>query len=207
MENKETKYSETEEKIIEAAQQVFIEKGSDGARMKEIAEKAGINKALLHYYFRTKDKLFEGIFKQIFRRFIPKIQETLNSEELDLFGKIEFFCQSYTNLLMKNPMIPMFILREINKNPERLAKIIKNVGIVPEIFISQVADAVKASRIISISPYQLIVNLISLAVFPIAARPLLERVLFNGDSKLYDKFLEERKKENAEFIINAIKSK
>jgi TetR/AcrR family transcriptional regulator len=69
--DKPNSYSETERKILQAAREVFQRKGLYGARMQEIADAAGINKALLHYYFRNKDKLFDAIFSDVFQNFIP----------------------------------------------------------------------------------------------------------------------------------------
>ena len=76
----EIKKDNTEEKILNAAQTVFIQKGMDGARMQEIADEAGINKALLHYYFRTKQKLFEAIFKKVFSQIFPNLMDMVHSE-------------------------------------------------------------------------------------------------------------------------------
>ena len=117
----------TEQKILDAAKEVFQQKGMTGARMQEIADKAGINKALLHYYYRTKDKLFEKVFELAFSLFIPKVKEMMISDK-PVFEKIEFFVENYLNLLQKHPYIPGFVISELNRNPEILVKIIgKNI--------------------------------------------------------------------------------
>ena len=87
------KDSNTEQIILKAARKVFTHKGFDGARMQEIADEAGINKALLHYYFRSKDKLFEAIFKEVITTFFPRIISVLTSD-LSLFEKITLFTDS-----------------------------------------------------------------------------------------------------------------
>src|SRR4030095_9462910 len=107
----------SEEKILAAARKVFLEKGMAGARMQDIADEAGINKALLHYYFRSKDKLFETIFAETFSKFLPRVNQILDSE-LPLFEKISTFCETYISQMQQNPYIVLFIMNEVNKHPE-----------------------------------------------------------------------------------------
>jgi AcrR family transcriptional regulator len=103
----------TEEKIFEAATIVFEEEGLTGARMQNIADRAGINKSLLHYYFRTKDHLFEAVFtklaKKMFTKFTPIFEKNLSLEE-----KIRFFFREHISFMQQNPKLPGFILNEIN---------------------------------------------------------------------------------------------
>src|SRR3954454_20198668 len=106
----------TEERILAAAQKVFLAKGMDGARMQDIADEAGINKALLHYYFRSKDKLFEQIFLDVASALLPRIFAILESDR-GLFEKIENFCDEYISQLIETPYVPIFILNEINRQP------------------------------------------------------------------------------------------
>ena len=116
----------TEEKIFEAATEVFVEKGMDGARMQDIANQAGINKALLHYYYRTKEKLFTAVFemiaRKIFRKFAPVFDENLSLED-----KIRFFFKEHITFLQENPGLPGFILNEVNRHPERIKKLLASV--------------------------------------------------------------------------------
>ncbi len=107
----------TEAKILEAAKKVFILNGFDGTSMQQIANEAGINKSLLHYYFRTKEKLFAAVFSFAFQNFVPQIQEILNSD-ISVVIKIERIVAEYMDMLMKNEFIPAFILHEINRNPD-----------------------------------------------------------------------------------------
>src|SRR5208283_4719482 len=106
----------TEEVIFDAARTVFIEKGFEGARMQEIALVAGINKALLHYYYRTKEKLFNAIFERVFSQFIPKVIEFMESDT-GVLDKLSFFIETYIDVLLHNPFIPQFVINEINRNP------------------------------------------------------------------------------------------
>ena len=116
----------TEERIFEAATDVFVDKGMDGARMQDIASHAGINKALLHYYFRTKDQLFNAVFEMIAKRMIKKFAPVFD-ENLSLEEKIRFFFKEHIAFLQENPKLPGFILNEISRNPARIKKLIKNI--------------------------------------------------------------------------------
>ncbi|MFH1319228.1 MAG: TetR/AcrR family transcriptional regulator [Bacteroidota bacterium] len=194
--------------ILEAAKKVFLKKGNAGARMQEIADEAGINKALLHYYYRSKEKLFRAVFRVVFSKLMPKIAEVISSD-LPLFEKIEIFTEKYIDVLSRNPLIPMFILQELDKNPEGLISLIldliKDIGLKPEIFFKQVEYEIKMGNIRHIEPRQLIINMFSMCIFPFLGRPLLQRIIFDNDSKHYDRFLNDRKKEVSKFIINSIK--
>src|SRR6478672_1184281 len=111
----------TEEKILTAARQVFLSRGMDGARMQDIADEAGINKALLHYYFRSKDQLFERIFLEVANSFLPRVFAVLDSDAT-LFEKIEQFCKEYISQVITTPYVPIFILNEINRQPQEFLK-------------------------------------------------------------------------------------
>ncbi len=194
----------TEQKILEAAEDVFIIKGMDGTRMQEIADKAGINKALLHYYYRSKEKLFGAVFKRAIKAFVPKIESTLYGD-MDFFDKIKTIVDSYISLLSKNPFIPMFILKEIHRNPDVLYNAFLETGIDPEHFKQQIQAEMDKGIIRQMAPEHFIVNILSLCIFPFAARPILQRLLFKNEKKAYIKFIEERKELVAEYVIQAIK--
>ncbi len=195
----------TEEKILEAAAQEFIMKGKAGARMQEIADNAGINKALLHYYYRSKDLLFEAVFSTAIRRLLlPRILQVIESET-DVFELIRKFTAIYLDVLNNNPNIPFFIIEEINKNPHRMANIFLKSGLPVQKVISLIEEAIEQGKIRPIEPRQIMVNLVSLSVFPFLGRNLMQSVLFSGERKAYDAFLDSRKTEVAEFIIRSIK--
>ncbi|MCC7466595.1 MAG: TetR/AcrR family transcriptional regulator, partial [Saprospiraceae bacterium] len=108
----------TEQRIFEAAHEVFTQKGMDGAKMQEIADKAGINKALLHYYYRSKEKLYEAVVKAIMAKAVPNVRKVLESD-LPLEEKITRFIDFYIGLISRNTFIPLFIISESNKHPDR----------------------------------------------------------------------------------------
>ncbi len=194
----------TERKILEASKRIFQRKGMYGARMQEIADEAGINKALLHYYFRSKDKLFDAVFQDAAKSFFSKIRELINVDK-PLFEKIEYFVEQYLELLMKNTYIPVFIISEVHQNPERIQNIFLGSGVNPGLVFSNEVNAAAAAGIIHpIDSKQLIINIVGLCVFPIAARPIIKTILNQSDDEFLN-FIEVRKKELANFIINAIK--
>ena len=202
---------DTETKILDAAKEVFQQKGLTGARMQEIADKAGINKALLHYYYRTKDKLFEKVFELAFSLFIPRVKEMMMSEK-SVFEKIEFIVDNYINLLHKHPYIPGFIINELNRNPQMLVQLFeKNVQFKEinlfEKFDNQLQDEVNKGIIRLVDSRNLMTNVIGLCIFPIVARPIIQGIMFNNNKEEYDVFLAQRKKFVTDFIINSIKIK
>ena len=194
----------TEQKILEAAKQVFMEKGLDGARMQDIADRAGINKALLHYYFRSKDKLFDVIFMEEARKFLPRIADIMLSE-IDLFEKIERFVNGYIDMLLQNPLLPIFIINEVNRNAGEMVKKMWGTQRPPVDKIDEhLAKLTKKGVIKPVKAEQLMLNMVSLCVFPFIARPMAQWV-FKKNDKEYIQMMELRKKEVAKFIIDSIR--
>ncbi len=198
---------QTEDKIFEAATIVFEERGMDGARMQDIANKAGINKALLHYYFRTKDLLFEAVFQKVagrmFARFAPLFRENLPIEE-----KIRFFYREHIEFMKQNPRLPAFVLYELNRNPSRIKKIIKNIDFnkLWEMLEAQHKDELEKYNITRESIPQIMSTIAAMSVFPFIARGILEGILENFGVD-FDTYIEERKEFAPEFIIGALKNR
>ncbi len=195
----------TEEKILEAAKKVFRQKGMFGARMQEIADEAGINKALLHYYFRSKEKLFEKVLYESVGHVLPMLSRILN-DEAPLFEKIKHFVEEYISIISQREYMPAFVIQELNMNPEKLLAFINSLEVRPnpQVFFKQVQDEVKAGKIRPIRPEHLLGNMLALCVFPFLIQPMLVKGL-HFDKKYFDLLIAERKKEVAQFIINAIK--
>ncbi len=197
--------SRTEERILRAARSVFTRKGMAGARMQDIADRAGINKALLHYYFRDKDKLFERIFLQEAQLFFPKINMIFSSDQ-PLSEKIIRFVAEYTDEMIRNPYLPWFVLNEIHRDPdaflykvwgaERLPK--------PQFFLKQVGTEIRNGHIRKINPVQLLMHMLSLTIFPFIAKPMFVRNLRLSE-KQFIALVNQRKNEIPDFIIRSIK--
>ncbi|WP_315821890.1 TetR/AcrR family transcriptional regulator [Paraflavitalea speifideaquila] len=179
-------------------------RGLAGARMQDIADRAGINKALLHYYFRSKDKLFDMIFQEAAGKFLPRVSVLFDSD-IPFNDKIRAFVTNYMGLLMDNPFLPLFVLNEVHKNPEEF--IIKIWGgKMPPIaeFIKQMDKEVKAGRIRPVNPMHLMLHMISMCVYPFVAKSIVTSV-FKANDKQFMLMMEERKTEVADFIIHSLR--
>ena len=183
----------TEIIILEAAQDVFERTGFDGAKMQDIADKAGINKALLHYYYRSKSRLFGVVFQQAFSRLVRPMLEIWQNES-DIFIKTERFIEQFLNKLQAHPYMASFVLHEITRNPEHLQQVIsQHAGEIAEI-IQRDLDAVSAKHgLPPKNPVHFMCDLFGMAVYPFIARPIITS-LFELDSKAFNQVIEERKK-------------
>ena len=197
------KDSATKRKILDSAKEVFLEKGYDGARMLDIANKADINKSMLNYYFRYKENLFEEIFEDIFLKFVPEISAIL-IPYTPLSYKISKFVDSYFDMLIENPGVPNFVLNELNKNPKRIIKIMKKHGVNPKMFIDELNRELQNNAIDPVNVITLIINTLSLCIFPFVGKLIINTLFFNNDTSKYQIFLNERKKEITTLIINSI---
>ncbi len=192
----------TEALILKAARDVFIAKGLDGARMQEIANQAGINKALLHYYFRSKENLFEAVFSDVASNLFPAMKQLLESE-LGLAEKITFFVKIYLKALHENPFIPAFVINTLNSNPEQFLKYIKRAGLNPMMLHKQIDDEVSRGLIRKVRPEHLLVNIIAMCIFPFVAKPIVQNI-FDMSNEEYGKYLEARETEIIDFVLKSI---
>lgn len=194
----------TEEVILEAAKVVFIRKGMDGARMQEIANEAGTNKALLNYYFRSKQKLFDAVFSMVLKTTFDEMHEIF-SGEFSVEHAVRKFAASYINTLIQNPYIPEFVIHELNRDVKKLQALFSSN--LPDIgpFLKVIETEIAEGKIRKIDPRQLLMNIISLCIFPFVARPIMTSVMFEGDSNAFYQTMERRKTDVADFILNSIK--
>jgi TetR/AcrR family transcriptional regulator len=203
---------ETEARILRAARTVFVRHGTAGARMQEIAEEAGVNQALLHYYFRSKDRLAQAVFRDVAGRMVPAIVAVFGSNS-SIEQKVEEFVHLYIDVVRQSPFIPGYIVAELHFNPERLTALASEIAgahpaSVMQSFLprlgAQIDEQVRIGAMRSIAPDQFLVNLVALSVFPFVARPVL-RIVFGQDDAAFSRFLDERRKELPEFILNALR--
>jgi len=192
----------TENQILIAARDVFISKGYEGARMQEIADHAGINKALLHYYFRCKENLFEAVFSEVATHLFPAMKKLLESD-LGLNEKITFFIKIYLKTLHENPYIPAFVINTLNTNPEGFLKYIKKAGVNPMLLQQQIEDEAARGLIRKVKAEHLLVNIISMCIFPFVARPIVQN-LFDMNDEEYRKYLLSRESEIIDFVLKSI---
>jgi TetR/AcrR family transcriptional regulator len=204
--------SETEDRILDAAHAVFLRRGTAGARMQEIADEAGVNKALLHYYFRSKERLADAVFQRAARRLMPPILATMASDAR-LEEKVRWMIRHELGMLTQTPGLPGYLLSEMHHHPERVEQLMIAVtGASPNQLASpilsklgeQIGEQVRAGAMRPIAPEQFMVNLISLCIFPFAARPLLTQMLGKGPEG-FDRMIEERKESLADFFLSALR--
>jgi TetR/AcrR family transcriptional regulator len=191
-----------EELILEAAKRVFVRKGYAAARMQEIADEAGVNKALVHYYFRNKEKLFHYIFKTSFKEFWPSLESVFVGEP-DVRQLLKVMISLYVDLLEKMPYLPNFIISEINRDPEKVAGLIQETGIRPHMIIAVMEKAMAKNQMVKMEPRELILNMVGICVFPVITRPLLGYLLWRDDAE-YEEYLSGRKDSLFAFVCRAI---
>ena len=203
---------DTEQRILDAAHAVFLRRGTAGARTQEIAKEAGVNSALLHYYFRTKERLAEAVFTRAAGQLLPAVIRILASD-LELEEKVTRVVEVELTQLSATPYLPGYILSELAHHPERAAQLFSTAtGMAPaeigarvfKVLRAQINQRVKAGRMHPIAPEQFAINLLALCVFPFAARPLFVALL-GLDQAGFNQFIDRRRKELAPFFLRALR--
>ena len=200
--------SDTEEKIIRAATDIFLQKGKDGARMQEIARRAGINQALLHYYFRSKEKLYREVFVSEVREFMEAIFYSMVETE-DIAEFIRSFIYRYIDQLAQNPQVIRFILWEIERGGGLFAQVFREVVSrtpekAPPLLIHKIEDAIQQGKIRKLDPFHLIFSIIGMCIYVFLARPLIQQI-FPEIHFTSPEFIEKRKEEVFNLVWNGIK--
>jgi TetR/AcrR family transcriptional regulator len=189
---------DSELRILEAAKKVFVKKGMDGAVLQDIADAAQISRTALHYYYRSKEKLFAAVLEDLLNRILPQF-ESIILQDIPFQQKVVHFVEEYLDLLRINPYLPNFLMNELNKNPERMITRLSKFGFFS---ISARQRFQKELEQINkdIPADQFVMNLISLCVFPFIAKPIVKAFYINGQPDAFDRFIESRKKH----IINTL---
>ena len=190
---KKTKDISTEERIKAAARKVFHQKGFAGTRTRDIAEEAGINHAMLNYYFRSKEKLFGIVMMETMAQFFKGVNLMLNDENTSLDEKIDLIVSNYVDLLLKEPELPTFILNEVRPNPQAFVEQnpIKE-ALTHSVLTRQYAEAVARGEITEPNLMQAILNVIGLVIFPFIAKPILTSII-NIPEEQYKALMLQRK--------------
>lgn len=183
---------DTEQKIKNAAKEIFQSKGFSGTKTRDIADLAGINVALLNYYFRSKKKLFEMIMIESFQEFFGGVLGILNNEETSIEEKLQLFVDYYIDLLISNPNIPHFIINNVRENPEGFIKQFMALSEIRNSFFFKQFEAIPIKSL-GIEPLHFLLNLLGLVIFPFLAKPMVLEVSGTDDIN-YQSILRERKK-------------
>jgi AcrR family transcriptional regulator len=180
--------------------------------MQEIAEEAGVNQALLHYYFRTKDRLAEAVFREVAGRLAPAVARVLGSDH-PIEAKVEQFVHLYIDTVRQHPYVPGYVLAEMHHHPERLSAVASKLAGEPHAPVAleltarlgtQLRERAAAGTMRPIAPEQFLVNLLGLCVIPFAARPMLTFAL-GMDDPAFERFIDARRAELPGFILNALR--
>jgi AcrR family transcriptional regulator len=190
-----------EEKIFDAAKNEFTEKGFDGARMQSIADKAGISKASLHYYFRSKQKLFNKVVHFSFGIVFSSIRTQIASDQ-PFWDKVKAVINLYIDTMAQHRKIAFFIFSELMKHPAILEEFIGKGERLKPFFATYQAEVAKGT-VRDIPPEHLLMNIISMSIYPILGEPLVKRV-FQQDNAMYEAFLQQRKAQIFSFVKHAL---
>lgn len=197
--------SQSRERILAAAHRVFLRTGTAKARTIDIAEEAGVNKALLHYYFSTKAKLADAVFSASVAQLIPRIFAILGDPGTSLEHKVREVVREQIEFHSSRPYLAAYVVSEMHTEPERLVPMLAAPGHPPlDALAAQLDAAAAAGSIRPISADSFVVNLIGLVVFPFIARPMLDALLGLGAER-FPAFLEERKRTLPEFFLAALR--
>ncbi len=201
-----TKSKSTEQKIFDAATELFLEKGVDRTSVREIAAKAEINLALMNYYFRSKENLFISIFSQLVKKNSKKLIKILDSE-LGLEDKIRQYVHVYIDMLSENPLLVSFVMAILHRSRERITemKVISSLYSTDQ-FAQQLVEEGKKGNIRRTDPTQLFVDMLSLIAFPFAIR-LLVMDKNNYTDEDFDRFIQERKQRVPEMLIDSLRTR
>lgn len=201
-------FSATEQKIFKAATRVFVQHGRDGARMEDIARQAGINKAMLHYYFRSKDKLYLTVFEQEIRKVAEDLYHSLDLKK-DIQSFLSTFIHNYIDRIKQNPLLIQFMLWELRQGShlisELFQKIFSNFSYhPPQKIVQKIQQAVKNKEIRKVDPLHLLFNIIGMCIFTFIATPIITS-FFPDLNTQHKSFIDKRKSEIYNLIWNGIK--
>ncbi|MBP7076736.1 MAG: TetR/AcrR family transcriptional regulator [Bacteroidales bacterium] len=193
-----------EQRIYDAAVAVFLERGYDGARMQEIADRAGINKSLLHYYYRSKDRLFKKVFADTVGAMFESISGVFQ-EEIPFEEKLKKICTAYLDFLIQRPQLPLFLLTEIKLHPQLIAETMTDLKLKARFALlkSLVHQSAEKNEIHVQSEVHLMINIISMLIFPVVARNMIT-MLLDLQPEEYEMLLNERKDRVPEFVLKSI---
>ncbi|MBO5455997.1 MAG: TetR/AcrR family transcriptional regulator [Muribaculaceae bacterium] len=204
MKKQQDQQRDTEALIMQAAEKEFLEKGYSGAKTTSIAEVAGVTHAMFHYYFRTKDKLFEKIVAEKMGQLKDLMFSAICNAELPLKERIVLGVECHFDFIAANPLLPRFVFNELYNNPERVGKIQEELFAIAEKLLDNLQSAIDSAASLGqcrkVEARMILLDIISLNIFPFVAEPLIGALLAkDGDRR--EELLEKRKKENVRTIL------
>jgi TetR/AcrR family transcriptional regulator len=196
---------ETRDRILDAADRVFTRKGTASGRTQEIADEAGVNKALVHYYFGTKATLADAIFARALGTLVPRIFGILADPDRGIEQKVPAIVKEQIDFHSARPYLAGYMIAELHAHPERIARMMSAHGRIPlDVLRRQLQEGARAGRLRRISPEQFVANMMGLLLFPFAIRPALCELL-DLDSARWQAFLEERRRLLPDFVMAGLR--
>jgi len=197
-----------EQSILEVAEKLFLEKGFASTSTTEIAKEVGCNQALVHYYFRTKENLFNVIFEQKFKLFFQGIFEMKNMGELKFQDKLKHIIETHFDLLRKNPRMPRLILNELSRRPDQISILREKLHLLPELVFTELNKdlqaEIKLGNIRNIILIDIIFSMLSLNIALFVMLPVAESLLQLNEFQK-ETLLDHRRSENVEFILKSLR--
>jgi len=197
---------DVETKILEAATTVFIQKGLAGASMQDIADEAVISRTSLHYYYRSKDKLFDTVFEHVVGELISQQRNIINAD-IPLAEKLTKFVDGYMNFMLDNPNCVSFIVHDLNATPERMIKLILSLNLNIEKIKGQIVAEMKKNQQSEFDVAQFWASLIGMCIMPFVFKPMIIRFFLNESEDRFREFIDSRKKHILDFLMNFLKIK
>jgi TetR/AcrR family transcriptional regulator len=196
-----------EQTILKAATRLFLEKGFSATTTTEIAKEAGCNQALVHYYYRTKDKLFAAIFEHKMKNFITNLLQ-ISEEQIPFEEKLTRKIESHFDIIMEDPKFPLFFFAELSANPKRLEILKQMLGDKPQVIVKQfqeeLQNEIDAGRIRPISVFDLLMTIVSLNIVGFILEPVF-KMITNISDEDYQKLLGRRKREHVHIVLQSLK--
>lgn len=178
-----TENNELEHQIIETAKQLFIEKGFAETSMSDIAARVGINRPTLHYYFRTRDRMFQAVFGSIVMTLLPKVQDIIK-QDLPFIDRINRILDEYVTLFTENPDIPRFICGEIQRDIAHLFATAKEMQF-DKIFLvikDRMLQEMETGKLKKVPIHTVFMTFYGLLTFPLLAKNLLTHIFLNDEA-------------------------
>ena len=197
--------NDVETRILEAATTVFIHKGLSGASMQDIADEAGISRTSLHYYYRSKDKLFDTVFEHVVGALISQQRYVINAD-MPLIEKMKLFVDNTLNFLLNNPGSVSFLVHELNATPERMIKLIISRNLDIEKLKTQIANEIQNNRRSEFDAAQFWASLIGMCIMPFVAKPMIVRFFLDESEEQFREFIQNRKQHILDFLMKYIKN-
>lgn len=195
---------DVKDRILDVSRELFIKNGFDSTSIRDIAAASDTNVAMVNYYFHSKYNLFEIIFEEAFDILMDRVFSILQ-QDIPFFELIELWIDAYYETLIEYPQLPIFILNEINQNPERLTERIqrRDPFLIFDQMATKIAQEVKKGTIKETPPIDFILNVMSMCIFPFMIGSMASKVAQKSSGE-YNTVIKSHKKYVIEFVINAI---